>query len=136
MQSTSAKVSETASARQKSEKKMIKKATSSNSFVQNVFRGMVEPAQVFPFPVALDEEQRENLEMLVPLAERVLEEQNDPLLNDQLETVPEDTINALAEVGAFGLQVPVELDGAGLNNSQYGRLTEVVGANDLGLGVF
>merc|ERR1719295_464262 len=115
---------------------MIKKATSSNSFVQNVFRGMVEPAQVFPFPVALDEEQRENLEMLVPLAERVLEEQNDPLLNDQLETVPKDTINALAEVGAFGLQVPVELDGAGLNNSQYGRLTEVVGANDLGLGVF
>merc|ERR1719391_1434397 len=115
---------------------MIKKATSSNSFVQNVFRGMVEPAQVFPFPVALDKEQRENLEMLVPLAERVLEEQNDPLLNDQLETVPEGTINALAEVGAFGLQVPVELDGAGLNNSQYGRLTEVVGANDLGLGVF
>merc|ERR1719381_456347 len=115
---------------------MIKKATRSNSFVQNVFRGMVEPAQVFPFPVALDEEQRENLEMLVPLAERVLEEQNDPLLNDQLETVPDDTINALAEVGAFGLQVPVELDGAGLNNSQYGRLTEVVGANDLGLGVF
>merc|ERR1719447_535105 len=92
---------------------MIKKATSSNSFVQNVFRGMVEPAQVFPFPVALDEEQRENLEMLVPLAERVLEEQNDPLLNDQLETVPEDTINALAEVGAFGLTEPSSGSDAG-----------------------
>merc|ERR1719458_1487886 len=52
---------------------MIKKATSSKSFVQNVFRGIVEPAQVFP--VALDEEQKENLEMLVPLAERVMEEQ-------------------------------------------------------------
>merc|ERR1719237_1696261 len=115
---------------------MIKKATSSKSFVQNVFRGIVEPAQVFPFPVALDEEQKENLEMLVPLAERVMEEQNDPLLNDQLGTVPESTINALREVGAFGLQVPIELDGAGLSNSQYGRLTEAVGANDLGLGVF
>merc|ERR1719400_773023 len=115
---------------------MIKKATSSNSFVQNVFRGIVEPAQVFPYPIALDDEQRENLEMLVPLAERVMEEQNDPLLNDQLETVPENTINALREVGAFGLQVPVELDGAGLSNTQYGRLTEAVGANDLGLGVF
>merc|ERR1719187_740928 len=115
---------------------MIKKATSSNSFVQNVFRGIVEPAQVFPFPIALDDEQRENLEMLVPLAERVMEEQNDPLLNDQLGTVPENTINALREVGAFGLQVPVELDGAGLSNTQYGRLTEAVGANDLGLGVF
>merc|ERR1719340_481477 len=115
---------------------MQKKAVTSNSFVQNVFRGMIEPTQVFPFPVALDEEQRENLEMLVPIAERVMEEQNDPLLNDQLETVPENTINALREVGAFGLQVPVELDGAGLTNTQYARLTEVVGGNDLGVGIF
>merc|ERR550517_1517511 len=104
---------------------MRKKAASSNSFVQNVFRGMVDPTQIFPYPVVLDVEQKENLEMLVPLAERVVEEVNDPLLNDQIETVPENTINALREVGAFGLQVPVELDGVGLSNSQYGRLTEV-----------
>merc|ERR1719290_900201 len=115
---------------------MQKKAVNSNSFVQNVFRGLIEPTQVFPFPVALDEEQRENLEMLVPIAERVMTEQNDPLLNDQLETVPEDTINALRELGAFGLQVPVELDGVGLTNTQYARLTEVVGGNDLGVGIF
>merc|ERR1719150_695220 len=115
---------------------MQKKAVTSNSFVQNVFRGMIEPTQVFPFPVALDEEQRENLEMLVPIAERVMEEQNDPLLNDQLETVPENTIQALRELGAFGLQVPVELDGVGLTNTQYARLTEVVGGNDLGVGIF
>merc|ERR1719200_29941 len=115
---------------------MQKKAVTSNSFVQNVFRGMIEPTQVFPFPVALDEEQRENLEMLVPIAERVMEEQNDPLLNDQLESVPEDTVQALKELGAFGLQVPVELDGVGLTNTQYARLTEVVGGNDLGVGIF
>merc|ERR1719192_415388 len=115
---------------------MIKKAASSNSFMLNAFRGVVDPTQMFPFPVALDEEQRENLEILVPMAERVLEEQNDPLLNDQLETVPENTINALRELGAFGLQVPVELDGVGLTNTQYARLTEVVGGNDLGVGIF
>merc|ERR1719310_776261 len=115
---------------------MQKKAVTSNSFVQNVFSGMIEPTQVFPFPVALDEEQRENLEMLVPIAERVMSEQNDPLLNDQLETVPEDTVQALRELGAFGLQVPVELDGVGLTNTQYARLTEVVGGNDLGVGIF
>merc|ERR1719373_1078788 len=115
---------------------MQKKAVTSNSFVQNVFRGMIEPTQVFPFPVALDEEQRENLEMLVPIAERVMEEQNDPLLNDQLESVPEATVQALRELGAFGLQVPVELDGVGLTNTQYARLTEVVGGNDLGVGIF
>merc|ERR1719295_2234335 len=115
---------------------MQKKAVNSNSFVQNIFRGLVVSEQVFPFPVALDEEQKENLQMLVPIAERVMTEQNDPLLNDQLETVPEDTVNALRELGAFGLQVPVELDGVGLTNTQYARLTEVVGGNDLGVGIF
>jgi len=137
LQSTAAQPSEAALARQKiKEKAMQKKAVDSNSFVQNIFRGLIEPTQVFPFPIALDEEQRENLEMLVPIAERVMGEQNDPLLNDQMETVPEDTINALRDLGAFGLQVPVELDGVGLTNTQYARLTEVVGGNDLGVGIF
>ena len=90
---------------QKKEKAMQKKAVHSKSFCQNIFRGIVESEQVFPYPIALDEEQRENLEMLVPIAERVMTEQNDPLLNDQMETVPEHTIQALRELGAFGLQV-------------------------------
>jgi len=129
--------SDAAIQRQKNkEKAMAKKAVQSNSFVQNVFRGLIEPEQVFPYPDAMDEEQRENLEMLVPIAERVMAEQNDPLLNDQLESVPEETTNALRELGAFGLQVPVELDGVGLTNTQYARLTEVVGGNDLGVGIF
>merc|ERR1712002_868849 len=137
LQSTAAQPSEAALARQKiKEKAMQKKAVHSKSFAQNIFRGMVESEQVFPYPIALDEEQRENLEMLVPIAERVMSEQNDPLLNDQLETVPEETVQALRELGAFGLQVPVELDGVGLTNTQDARLTEVVGGNDLGVGIF
>ena len=42
----------------------------------------------------------------------------------------------LRELGAFGLQVPTELGGVGLSNTQYARLTEIVGGNDLGLGIF
>ena len=105
-QSTQAEPSAAALDRQKKkEKAMQKKAVHSKSFAQNIFRGIVETEQVFPYPIALDEEQRENLEMLVPIAERVMTEQNDPLLNDQLETVPEATVQALRELGAFGLQV-------------------------------
>jgi len=108
----------------------------SNSFVQNIFRGVVDTTQVLPYPNVLDEEQKDTLNLLVPLAERVLAEQNDSLKNDALEYVPDHTLNALKEVGGFGLQVPEEYGGAGLNSTQYGRLTEVIGANDLGLGVF
>merc|ERR1719365_329016 len=103
---------------------------------QNVFRGIIETEQAFPYPEPLDEEQKENLAMLVPIAERVMGEQNDPLVNDAQESVPEATVQALRELGAFGLQVPVELDGVGLTNTQYARLTEVVGGNDLGVGIF
>ena len=84
---------------------MQKKAVHSKSFAQNIFRGMVETEQVFPYPDPMDEEQKENLAMLVPIAERVMGEQNDPLLNDAQESVPEETTQALRELGAFGLQV-------------------------------
>merc|ERR1712226_34750 len=50
--------------------------------------------------------------------------------------VPEDTVKGLQELGAFGLQVPEELGGVGLSNTQYARLTEIVGGNDLGVGIF
>merc|ERR1719216_213039 len=115
---------------------MQKKAVTSNSFVQNVFRGMVIPDQAFPFPQALSEEQAETLTMLVPPTEQFMTEVNDSAWNDANEAVPEATVQALRELGAFGLQVPVELDGVGLTNTQYARLTEVVGGNDLGVGIF
>merc|ERR1711970_1703007 len=74
--------------------------------------------------------------MLVPPTEKFMTEVNDPLKNDALETVPEDTVQGLRELGAFGLQVPEDLGGVGLTNTQYARLTEIVGANDLGVGIF
>ena len=84
---------------------MKKKAVDSKSFVQNIFRGLVVSDQAFPYPEPLDEEQKEMLAMLVPIAERVMGEQNDPLVNDAQESVPEATVQALRELGAFGLQV-------------------------------
>jgi len=40
-------------------------AKESQSFTMNLFRGVVETAQVFPFPQVLNEEQTDNLKMLV-----------------------------------------------------------------------
>ena len=53
-----------------------------------------------------------------------------------LQRVHPDTVQGLRELGAFGLQVPTELGGVGLTNTQYARLTEIVGGNDLGVGIF
>jgi len=97
---------------------------------------MVEPEQLFPYPEVLNPDQKEMLEMLVPMAERVIFEVNDPLLNDKQSKVPEETVQQLRELGAFGLQVSEDHGGVGLTNTQYGRITEIVGQNDLGLGIF
>lgn len=46
----------------------------SPSFTLNLFRGRVEPAQVFPFPEPLSDEQRQTLRELVPPVEKFFEE--------------------------------------------------------------
>ena len=39
-------------------------------------------------------------------------------------------------MGAFGMQVPEEFSGIGLNNSAYARMVEIVGKHDLGVGIY
>lgn len=101
----------------------------------NIFKGQLETRQVFPYPIALDEEQRETLQMLVDPTEKFFTEVNNPAKNEELETVEENTLAGLWNLGAFSLQVPQEMGGLGLSNTQYGRLVEIVGANDLGVGI-
>ena len=65
----------------------------------------------------------------------MVQEVNDAGKNDQIEKVEEKSLAALWELGAFGLQVPQDYGGLGLTNTQYAKLTEIVGANDLGVAV-
>ncbi|KAJ2940779.1 hypothetical protein O0L34_g14892 [Tuta absoluta] len=110
-------------------------AKSSTSFTLNLFRGALEPAQVFPFPEALSADQRQTLVELVPPMEKFFQEVNDPAKNDADSKIEENTVKGLWELGAFGIQVPCELGGLGLTNTQYARLVEIVGAHDLGVGI-
>ncbi|XP_068245843.1 LOW QUALITY PROTEIN: very long-chain specific acyl-CoA dehydrogenase, mitochondrial-like [Palaemon carinicauda] len=105
------------------------------SFVMNLFKGATMVDQVIPYPYVLDEEQRETLEMLVDPTEKFFNECNDAALNDSLEKVADDTMEGLKGLGAFGLQVPTELGGVGLTNTQYARMVEIVGGHDLGVGI-
>ncbi|XP_060596505.1 very long-chain specific acyl-CoA dehydrogenase, mitochondrial-like [Ruditapes philippinarum] len=107
----------------------------SKSFGLNLFRGQGKAEQVLPFPQVLNEEQKENLQMFVDQTAKFFEETNDSSKNDLLEKVEEGTMEGLKALGAFGLQVPTELDGVGLTNTQYARLVEIVGAHDLGVGI-
>ncbi|XP_022119259.2 very long-chain specific acyl-CoA dehydrogenase, mitochondrial isoform X1 [Pieris rapae] len=110
-------------------------ARQSDSFTMNLFRGHFETGQIFPFPEPLTDEQRQTLVELVPPVEKFFEEVNNPAKNDADSQVEPATMAGLWELGAFGLQVPTDLGGLGLSNTQYARLVEVVGAHDLGVGI-
>ncbi|XP_040309362.1 very long-chain specific acyl-CoA dehydrogenase, mitochondrial [Herpailurus yagouaroundi] len=107
----------------------------SKSFAAGMFRGQLTTDQVFPYPSVLNEEQTQFLKELVGPVSRFFEEVNDPAKNDMMEKVEETTMQGLKELGAFGLQVPSELGGVGLCNTQYARLVEIVGTHDLGVGI-
>ena len=91
--------------KKKKERSMQKKAVESTSFVQNMFRGLIETERTFPYPKVLNEEQAENLGMLVEPTEKFMTEVNDSAWNDANERVHPDTVQGLKELGAFGLQV-------------------------------
>lgn len=107
----------------------------SKSFAVGMFLGRLNTEQVFPYPSALSEEQEQTLQELVGPLSKFFEEVNDPFRNDALEQVEDTTMQGLKEMGAFGLQVPPELGGLGLSNTQYARLVQIVGQHDLGVGI-
>ncbi|XP_037784673.1 very long-chain specific acyl-CoA dehydrogenase, mitochondrial-like [Penaeus monodon] len=133
LQSTAAQPA--ASKAHQKERNMAKKIEVNKSFVMNMFRGAAVTEQAIPYPYTLTEEQRETLEMLVDPTEKFFEEVNDAAKNDALEKVEDHTLEGLKELGAFGLQVPADLGGVGLTNTQYARLVEIVGSHDLGVGI-
>ena len=63
------------------------------------------------------------------------QEVNDAARNDREEGMPPEIFSQLREMGAFGLQVPSDLGGVGLTNTQYARMVEIVGGYDLGIGI-
>lgn len=94
-------------------KRPAEKAVESTSFAMNLFRGQLKLDEMFPYPNVLNEEQRDNLQALVDPTAKFFEEKNDSLKNDKLETVPDEIMQGLKELGAFGLQTSVEHGGLG-----------------------
>lgn len=71
---------------------------------------------MFPYPDnVLTPEQRDDLRAFVESSSKTFAEVIDPAKNDETESVPEGTLQALREAGAFGLQVSSQFQIAKLN---------------------
>ena len=112
------------------------KVPESNSFVQNIFTGQAKVDDFFPYPKVLSDEELSFVEMITDPLRKIHELEFDALEVEKNQAMNEKHLQMLKDVGAFGVQVPHELGGMGLNNTQYARLGELTAGHDLGVAIF
>uniref|UniRef100_A0A834V7Z4 Very long-chain specific acyl-CoA dehydrogenase, mitochondrial n=1 Tax=Sarcoptes scabiei TaxID=52283 RepID=A0A834V7Z4_SARSC len=112
------------------------KIPETKSFVQNLYAGKACVDSYFPYPQVLNEEELSLIDMVTGPVSKMWEEKMPDILKiEQSESIPEDVIQTLKEMGSFGIQASADYGGIGCNNTQYARLSEISGQYDLGIGI-
>ncbi len=92
-----------------------------DSLLKRFFLGETPAELLFPFPV-LAGERREITDMFRDTLARFAAMHIDSRAIDKTHAIPPEVISGLAELGLFGLRVPEEHGGLGLDNTQYVRI--------------
>jgi len=89
-----------------------------------LFRGEIIQSALWPFP-EITSGQREMLEMVVESVDRFLADQQGEFGDwDHRGEQPQEFVDALRELGFFGLIIPEEYGGIGLSNAGYSRVLQ------------
>jgi alkylation response protein AidB-like acyl-CoA dehydrogenase len=96
-------------------------AVSQKSFAGQLFMGSFQPHLLFPFPVQSLEEKIIG-DHLVEKVCHFLKQNLDPEKVDATQTIPEEVIKGMAEIGLFAMKVPKEYNGLGLSQVNYNRV--------------
>src|SRR5438132_5641908 len=99
------------------------------SFVRELFLGTLRMDLVHPYPEQDAEEERRAQPFLAGLA-KLLREKVDSDRIDREGEIPEDVIQGLRELGAFGIKIPREYGGLGLSQLSYMKAIELVSSVD------
>jgi alkylation response protein AidB-like acyl-CoA dehydrogenase len=98
------------------------------SFVRELFLGSFRLDLIHPYPEQAPDDKRKTDEYLEKL--RALLEPVDSDAIDRTGELPEEVIQGLRELGAFGLKIPEEYGGIGLSQLGYGRAIGMVTSKD------
>src|SRR5512139_10668 len=92
------------------------------SVAKQLLFGQVLEENLFPYP-AINERDREMLAMIVESIDRFLEGKDEEFARmDREARQPDEFVQALRELGLFGLIIPEEFGGIGLSNAAYARV--------------
>ena len=98
------------------------------SFMRELFLGNFRLDLIHPYP--LEEEERPEFAAFFGALKEFLRDHVD---SDQIDAdgeYPEDVVDGLRKLGAFGMKIPKEYGGLGFNQVEYGKVMELLGAVD------
>ncbi|MFM1919716.1 MAG: hypothetical protein RLZZ303_1350 [Candidatus Hydrogenedentota bacterium] len=98
-----------------------------SSFVSDLFAGEFNWDAIHPFPLQSEAEKKIGDDYIAKL-KPILEQYIDPSEVDRTGILPQDAINALKEVGAFGLKIDKKYGGVGLSQVNYSRVCAYIGS--------
>lgn len=96
------------------------------SFGGSLFMGCPAFQNIFPFPSQSVEDEDQGDAFIAKL-EKFLQENVDPDEIDRTGEIPDEVIQGLADMGAFGIKIPTEYGGLGLSQTNYSRAAMVLG---------
>lgn len=103
--------------------------TSQRSFVGDLFMGKASFDQVYPFPLQSPADAEAGRAFLTEL-NAILKNEVDADQIDAEGEIPDDVIQRLARLGAFGIKIPREYGGLGLSQTNYCRAAMLLGSVD------
>jgi len=98
------------------------------SFVGELFLGRFRDDLILPYPLQGDEDRAIGDEYIARMRE-VLKDRIDADKIDEDGEIPDEAIEALAELGAFGIKIPKEYGGVGLSQMNYSRAMMLVASH-------
>jgi alkylation response protein AidB-like acyl-CoA dehydrogenase len=102
------------------------------SMVGGLFMGDCDLTGLFPFPEQ-NPHDREQGEAFLERLEKFLHEKVDPDAIDRTGEIPNEVIEELGRMGAFGIKIPTNYGGLGLSQTNYSRAAMLLGSHDANL---
>jgi alkylation response protein AidB-like acyl-CoA dehydrogenase len=97
------------------------------SFTAELFRGRFRWDLMHPYPVQSDEDKKIG-DAVIEEFRAVCDSHIDPITIHETGEFPREAVDALAQIGAFGLKIPEQYGGRGLSITNYARVLHFLGS--------
>src|SRR5688500_20396574 len=99
------------------------------SLASGLFMGRFDLSAVFPFPEQRSED-RDQGDAFLQHLEKFLREKVDPDATDRTREIPQEIIDELGRMGAFGIKISPQYGGLGLSQTNYSRAAMLLASYD------